>query len=419
MFHKHLFILSIFLAGCFSYKPSVINKNVAFLYNPVSSVIHPDYIIFHVNDTMSKFFFSIPISELLFTKISDEEKATAKINIKYRLFLYNGNNQMTDSASMTYYIFQNDIMKNFINYLHFKANKSEKYTIEITATDMTRNAKSIQYLTVDKSSPFTRQYFLVTDSDDTPLFSYCFDSITEIYIHHANISSDSLFILYFNEEFPLPAPPFSLKTPRPVNVRPDSIWKIPYSSKSCFRLAQKGMYHIQTDTVTNKGLTLFNFGDNYPLFNTPENLLKPIRYLTQKKEYEKLELFEYKKIGVDNFWLENAGNINRAKELIKVFYNRAMYANIYFTSHTQGWSTDRGMLYIIFGPPNTIYKTNETEQWLYGDNIAIPTMTFLFNKMNEPFSDNNFVLVRNEDFAKSWYQAVDTWRNGRIFSISQ
>ncbi|MBU0765337.1 MAG: GWxTD domain-containing protein [Bacteroidetes bacterium] len=414
-----LIFIVLTIAGCYTYNTTVTNKNVAFLYNPHSSGLHPAYQIYHQEDTLSQLFFSVPVSEMLFSRISDSEMPTARLKIKYRLFAYEGNNQMTDSASMIFHIVKNDTQEFFTNFLFFMARSPEKYTLEVVATDLTKQTTNTRYLEVNKTNYYVRQNFMVTDKDEHPLFRNYFDSSSAVYIRHRNPGINQLFVLYFNDEFPLPAPPFSIKAAKPVNMSPDSIWTLRFRDTAGLMLKKRGLYHIQTDTANNMGLTLLNFGSNHPYFNTPVKLLEPIRYLTQRKEYSQLEMYAEKKNAVDNFWMECAGNVNRAKELIRVFYNRATYANIYFSSHTEGWQTDRGMVYIIYGQPNTIYKTNVSEQWIYGDEVAIASMNFVFNKMENPFSDNNYVLFRTEDLAKSWYQAVETWRNGRVFSVSK
>jgi hypothetical protein len=34
--------------------------------------------------------------------------------------------------------------------------------------------------------------------------------------------------------------------------------------------------------------------------------------------------------------------------------------------------------------------------------------------MNNPFSENDYMLQRNADFELPWYQAVNQWRQGQI-----
>ena len=34
-------------------------------------------------------------------------------------------------------------------------------------------------------------------------------------------------------------------------------------------------------------------------------------------------------------------------------------------AEVEGWRTDRGLVHIIFGTPNSIYKNDDTETWIY------------------------------------------------------
>ncbi len=65
-------------------------------------------------------------------------------------------------------------------------------------------------------------------------------------------------------------------------------------------------------------------------------MIEPLRYITSKKEYQGLVDAEDVKEALDEFWLDNASNPDRARELIKHFYNRVEYANIYFSSFDEG-----------------------------------------------------------------------------------
>ncbi len=45
-------------------------------------------------------------------------------------------------------------------------------------------------------------------------------------------------------------------------------------------------------------------------------------------------------------------------ELMEEYYRRVAYANENFDGWQPGWETDRGMIYILFGPPDEIKRTN-------------------------------------------------------------
>jgi len=45
-------------------------------------------------------------------------------------------------------------------------------------------------------------------------------------------------------------------------------------------------------------------------------------------------------------------------ELMEEYYGRVWYANEHFDAWQPGWETDRGMIYILFGAPNEVQRTN-------------------------------------------------------------
>ena len=45
-------------------------------------------------------------------------------------------------------------------------------------------------------------------------------------------------------------------------------------------------------------------------------------------------------------------------ELMEEYYKRVEYVNEHFSGWQVGWETDRGMIYILFGPPDEIQRTN-------------------------------------------------------------
>ena len=87
------------------------------------------------------------------------------------------------------------------------------------------------------------------------------------------------------------------------------------------------------------------------------------------------------------------GDIRRATEIIKKYYLRVINANRYFTDIQPGWQTDRGLIYIVQGQPNYIYRTYNTEVWLYGsrDEMYSKVIIFIVQKFQIIFSHGNFL----------------------------
>jgi GWxTD domain-containing protein len=121
------------------------------------------------------------------------------------------------------------------------------------------------------------------------------------------------------------------------------------------------------------------------------------------------------KDAVDKFWLNKINSNERARNLIINYYSRVQLANDLFTSHVEGWKTDRGLISIIFGSPNYVRKNKHYETWIYGNDHNSNTIKFTFEKIKNPFSSNDFFLKRSYAYKTPWYIAVENWRSGKVY----
>ncbi|OQX96850.1 MAG: hypothetical protein B6I24_10695 [Bacteroidetes bacterium 4572_128] len=161
---------------------------------------------------------------------------------------------------------------------------------------------------------------------------------------------------------------------------------------------------------------IINYGNSFPFVKKAKNMFFPLEYLASKKEFEDFNKNNYKKEIVDKFWLQATGNLERAKELIRIYYTRVFWSNLYFSTYKEGWKTDRGMVYLIYGIPTKVLKSELYEKWFYGESYSSKYMNFTFKKNEKSISNNDYNLIPNPK-KENWLEAIDTWRNGRIFSI--
>jgi GWxTD domain-containing protein len=161
---------------------------------------------------------------------------------------------------------------------------------------------------------------------------------------------------------------------------------------------------------------------------SPEAMIEPLAYLASRDEIDELRSAIKPKVALDDFWIKCGGNVERARELIRIYYTRVLYSNYYFTSYKEGWLTERGMIYIIYGPPDKVYKTSEGESWGYSKpliksswggryTVSDDYLFFNFKKRTSLFSDNDYYLSRNETLVTYWDQAILNWRKGIVFRL--
>ena len=228
--------------------------------------------------------------------------------------------------------------------------------------------------------------------------------------------------------FRSPDAPSMMLQQKSVDYEPDRVVALPYSDTLPIMLPREGIFLCSVERGIRDGYALLNFGQSYPNMTTPEEMIEPLLYLTNAFEVDQIRSNPKPKVALDDFWIKCGGNIERARELIRIFYTRAVYANLYFTSFTEGWRTERGMIYIIYGPPDKVYKNAEGEAWGYrkpvvksswGGRYSVKEeyLFFNFKQKDNVLSDNDFFLSRNETLVTYWDQAILSWRKGIVFRL--
>ncbi len=386
-------------------------------YKQETNAIHPEFVISHIDDTISELNFKIRSKELLYTR-PDGINFYSNVLISYRLSSSYDSKDFSDSSSVRLIDQNNEGADKFlIGKIKIRARTLKNYFLRATVSDLNRNTEISKIIFVQKDNDLNRQNFTVLSKpSNTPLFTNALKTNEEVTIVYRDKISVKLFVRYYNRDFALALPPFSESEIKPFQYQPDSTFSIRLvNGRVDFKSVKKGFYHFQLDTSKRDGLTLFNFTETFPDVKKVDELIPPLRFLTSKTEYAELMESENKKAAVDKFWLSCNNNPEQAKELIRKFYNRVKEANVNFSSYLEGWKTDRGMIYLIQGPPNIIYRDGTRENWIYGEENSINSVTYLFSKVNNPFTDNDYELERSTSFRQLWYVSVDSWRQGKVY----
>lgn len=225
------------------------------------------------------------------------------------------------------------------------------------------------------------------------------------------LSDEKPFIVSrYTNEFPAASPPFSTAQARvqPV-LKADAIFITKRDNPLSF--STKGLYLVQQDTSSSVGIA-FRVEDDYPKLGRLESLYGPMIYICTKLEYDKLKEAGSDKSQFDKIILGITGNSDRAKIFMRNYFRRVEQANAYFSSYKEGWKTDRGMIFMIYGVPEAVYLSGDREIWEYkNDNVKD---RFIFIKSSTLFDPENYVLIRDKKFRDKWYQMIDLWRKARF-----
>ena len=221
-----------------------------------------------------------------------------------------------------------------------------------------------------------------------------------------------LHVKVYSRNFPVPIPPFVEHLRAPFNYLPDSTFNLEIKDgKSAYFVPEKtGFCFFQSDTALIEGPSLFRMNAGFPKVTQHILMRDALRYITSSAEFEQLNAFEVPKVAVDSFWIATAGRPDLATELIRKYYLRIETANKLYTSYTDGWKTDRGMIFIVLGKPSNVFRSFTQEIWSYGEFDDPRALKFYFDKALNPFTENDYVLLRNEFYRAAWYRNVQLWR---------
>jgi len=387
--------------------------NLAIQYQEEAYFTHLPVAVYHSGDSSSLAFVGVHLDHLRYVNIPNSGLKYASYKLSYRLLDNYESRNILDSGTVV----SGDTVNagrqvTILKTIEIKAKSPQSYLLEVILTDINRNDRVKSYLQVDKSSKSTRQNFLALTGDNQPLFRDYLLREEGVRLMCNDLSVRQLHVRCYFRDFPLARPPFTEDHQDVFDYRADSTFTIPVTmgKTDFFTLNREGFYHFQTDTTGKNGITLFRFYEGYPEIRSTAQLVTPLRYITTKSEYDKVLHAQDQKEAVDQFWLETAGNEPRAKVLIQKYYTNVEESNDFFTSYEEGWKTDRGLIYIIFGRPDIVYRGNNTEEWIYGDPNQRSSLKFDFVRVNNPFTDNDYMLLRNPSLKDPWYITVQSWR---------
>lgn len=225
------------------------------------------------------------------------------------------------------------------------------------------------------------------------------------------IKEDSILVDFYDYHF-LPAkPPMSqtidsLRIPLVV----DTSYTI--STKDTFMLQNKGLYNFHYKGI-EYGYSIMVRDGFYPKFTSIDDLIESLRYISTEIEYEKMSTSFHKKELLDEFWLNNTKSADKARMVIMKYYKRIREANIFFSSFREGWKTDRGMIYTIFGPPSGVFYINNGVMWVYNKTFELPRISFSFNWVELEDMRQGYILERKPEYENLWFRTVSLWRTGK------
>lgn len=230
------------------------------------------------------------------------------------------------------------------------------------------------------------------------------------YVVRGSGSGKPINFSYYKDNFPTPAPPFVVKEAKMDRfLFPDSLFTVaPGSSLGPF--VREGLYLAQEDTLSEQGFSFFVKNAPYPKYNKLADLKGPLLFVTTQEENNALDKAGEDKARFDRVILDITRDKDRARTFMRNYFKRIEWANYFFTSFKEGWKTDRGMIFTIFGQPDEVRVDGGFEEWAYKN----PKQSFRFAHSGSVYHPDHSVLVREKGYTEYWYLTIDLWRKGRF-----
>jgi GWxTD domain-containing protein len=405
------------------------SKDLSYLYNPIKSPVNPQYNITNQSSDRSVLKVKFPANELFFSEANPKGIPTAEMLVTVKLFCLSQGRVLADTAHFNFSIQKTEGKQDYVYEVPLKVSKGLEYIAEVKILDRLRLLVMQAFVPFNTLSDVNFYNFEAREHfEKSDLFLPVTKKNEFVNLIYLKGKPDSLFISFYKPFRQIPDPPAILLPRKTIDYKPDTIVALPYSDTLPMMFPKEGIFMCTIGRDTAQGYAFINFGSSFPGMNTPEAMIEPLAYLSTPDELEQMRSAPRAKVALDEFWINCAKNVDKARELIRIFYTRVEYANLYFTSFTEGWRTERGMIYIVYGPPDKVYKNTEGESWGYRKSVVKSSwgprytvkedyLYFNFKKAENNFTNNDYYLSRNETLVSYWDKAIACWKKGIVFRL--
>lgn len=419
--HSVIIIAAALLVACSSSAPLSRRDNLAYIYGKGSAQMPLQARVHHIGDERSRIYFKLNTADLLYKSDGTGGLFHAKVRIRYEAYDSFGAKAPLDSASTLIDDSSPEPTeeKDLIGSMDLRRTHQHPFVLKVVAHDLNRDLESAVFLRVERDGELTNQSFMPVDtSHGLPYFTDHFKGGT-VRVRCEVCTGKELTVRHHPARTTLPAPVFTSTPPvdPAINAPADSTFRVRVDADGHFKLdlRRPGAYRILTDTSAAPSYSLHSITEAYPIVTTTDDLLKPLRYITSNQEYDRIVRSDDVRKAIERFWVDAAGDRERGREAIRIYYGRVENANRHFTAEAEGWRTDRGLVHIIFGVPTSIYKTDLGETWIYGEENNLMSLVFNFKRRDQSTDMNDLVLERDPLLKGAWYRNVESWRNGRVY----
>tara|TARA_R110001592_G_scaffold307299_2_gene580658 strand:+ start:171699 stop:172955 length:1257 start_codon:yes stop_codon:yes gene_type:complete len=366
--------------------------------------------IHHYSLDSSTVLFKVNTSNLLYARTSKNNGFFAQLLLEIKVIdIHSGDQIFLDST-----LYTDNEQSNDANLLFGQVNiplkSNTNFELRCRYTDINRNQEEIFKSRIIKTEKTVGNSTLLLLPNGLPLISRVNEGVGN-YSFETN-STEEVNIYRYSQPFNLPAPP----SERGRNTIDNIVFEKVASSKFLtLNDDNSGLYKIGNSNNLSEHFTFLHRPKGFPVPNDYYELNLATNYFQSAEELQALLANENQREAFEKFWIEKCGSKEKAKNTMQSYYDRMELANLHFTSYTDGWKTDRGMVFMIMGPPTRVFNQGDSEIWVYGRDNNVNNLNFAFEKIYSDKIGIYYQLQRHNGYRQVWSIAVNTWRAGRVF----
>jgi GWxTD domain-containing protein len=274
---------------------------------------------------------------------------------------------------------------------------------ELKLIDENKHVYRIESSWWNRKTGFLKEDFLIRDTNNEVLTERIFDIPVTI---QSNRWKDSLLLVRKYSDLSnvaeLPYAQGSLKNKEEFGEEwADTILLAELNTRLQVDF-EEGFYKVNLpEDIYSKNNFYFSMNEKRPIIDA-------LIYLSDEKEGRtSLQTWT-------TFWLKASGGEKYLMDkLIKEFEERVRYTNQNFASYKEGWKTDKGMLYIVYGKPDRVLTDTQGESWTYGLS-EVNSQLFLFRRDPHNLHPNDWELERSFQLKERWDASINRWKNGWV-----
>ncbi len=404
--YKQAFLLIFFTVLSFTGKIHAqkiyIDENISYWYN-VSNEIHINHNVFFEGDSAHLYL------EITF----DQGKLFDDYNFIYEL--HKSYHTLDILASDTLNIEDHIIaIKSNKIFAYLKLPRNDKTDIAIIKVINKKTGIDYNY-----DIPFIEDYNFSTDGlvfynaeGTTPYLNSFINKEQTFQLKSIHGFEGPVYVFYYAQYFDEGVPPMIIKD-RSISkeLKIDSVFSV--QTNDPFMLKKEGLYFFQKDSSSANGIGIRVQDPYFPLVKTFDKVIEPLIYISTRSETDAIRNARNPNEAFEAYWLKLTKIPSLASSTVRKYYERVEAANYLFTNFEEGWKSDMGLIYIIYGSPNDVYKSEEIIDWVYNRDLTMPVVRFSFYKVKNVFTAHHYTLLRKKNYDKNWFKSVELWRKGK------